>query len=57
MFKPSKSRSWVAIILLGIAVAEITGWSWRVFLPLAAAVFLVSWVIEQLTKKASFRDP
>ncbi len=56
--KPQPRRLWtsswmprVLTILIGIAIAEITGWPWRVFLALAAAVVLVGWVIELLTKK------
>ncbi|MCY4645752.1 MAG: hypothetical protein OXE73_02540 [Gammaproteobacteria bacterium] len=56
MLLPSRlwASSWmptVLTILIGIAIAELTGWSWRVFLALAAAVVLVGWLIGLLTKK------
>ena len=56
MLQPSRlwASSWmprVLTVLIGIAIAELTGWSWRVFLALLAAVVLVGWVIELSTKK------
>jgi hypothetical protein len=47
----AKHLSRVIAIIVGVIVAEVTGWSWRVFLLLAVAAFLVAWVAELVTKR------
>ena len=47
----TKHLARVIAIIVGGVVAEVTGWSWRVFLPLAVAAFLVAWVAELVTRR------
>ena len=47
----TKHLARVIAILVGVIVAEVTGWSWRVFLSLAIAAVLVAWVAELVTKR------